>query len=92
MPLAANLESADSDSLIQAIITAIADREGVDITEVEPPAYDPLYTVINPEALETLFATRGETDGRVVFTYEGYEVTVHSSGAIDVADSSNSTR
>ncbi|ADD03607.1 uncharacterized protein Nmag_0007 [Natrialba magadii ATCC 43099] len=50
----------------QAIIEAVADREGVDPTEIEPPAYDPLYTVINPEALDSLFrdvthGTSGQT-------------------------------
>lgn len=72
----------------QAIIEAIADAEGVDLSEVGPPAYEPLYSVVDPEALDSLFRASGErgpTDLRVDFTYEGYEVTVRSGGRVDVA-------
>ncbi|WP_323171847.1 HalOD1 output domain-containing protein [Natrialba sp. PRR66] len=55
-------------SLSQAIIEAIAAREGVAPTDIEPPAYDPLYAAINPEALDALFHSTGSgpdttTDG-----------------------------
>ncbi|OIB56551.1 HalOD1 output domain-containing protein [Natrialba sp. SSL1] len=52
-PPGSGLEGAVSPS--QAIIEAVAAREGVDPTEIEPPAYEPLYSVINPEALDSLF-------------------------------------
>ena len=74
----------------QAIIEAVAAREGVDVTDVEPPAYDPLYTVVNPEALDRLFRTPPTGHGpsaRVVLEYEGYEVTVHSDGRVDLEPS-----
>jgi len=59
----------------QAIIEAIAARDGVDVTDVEPPAYDPLFTVANPEALDKLFTTTAGTASSVVvrLEYEGYE-------------------
>ncbi|MFD1564951.1 HalOD1 output domain-containing protein [Haloarchaeobius amylolyticus] len=66
----------------QAIIEAIAAEEGVDVTDVEPPAYDPLFTVVNPEALDDLFTTTagGASNAVVSFEYEGYEVVVHADG------------
>ncbi|WP_265111646.1 HalOD1 output domain-containing protein [Halosolutus halophilus] len=82
----------------QAIVEAIAARDGVDVTDVEPPAYDPLYTVINPEALDALFRSietrAGETptgsndapDARVVVEYEGYEITVYSDGHVELSE------
>lgn len=73
----------------QAIIEAIAAREGVDVTDVEPPAYEPLYAVVNPEALDRLFEpTAGPTTARVVLEYEGYEITVFGDGRVDVSDRS----
>ena len=85
--------SASSDGAAapsQAIIEAIAAREGVDVTDVEPPAYEPLYAVVNPEALDRLFQTpAASTTARVVLEYEGYEVTVHGDGRVDVTDGSD---
>ncbi|QCS44309.1 hypothetical protein FEJ81_10390 [Natrinema versiforme] len=70
----------------QAIIEAIAAEEGVGVTEVEPPAYDPLFTVINPEALDELFHTTAGTAGDVVvrLEYEGYEIVVRPGSDIEV--------
>ncbi|WP_306058174.1 HalOD1 output domain-containing protein [Natronococcus wangiae] len=75
----------------QAIIEAIARHEGVDVTEVEPPAYEPLYTVVNPEALDSLFRTASDAataDAHVSLEYAGYDITVHSDGRVDVTDPS----
>ena len=73
----------------RAVIEAIAAREGVDVTDVEPPAYDPLYTVVNPEALDALFRAAPDgsaIDARVVLEYEGYEVVVRADGSVEVTD------
>ncbi|ELY62178.1 HalOD1 output domain-containing protein [Natronolimnohabitans innermongolicus] len=72
----------------EAIVQAIADREGVDVTDVEPPAYEPLYSVVNPAALDRLFQTpRGSSPTvRVVLEYEGYEVAVDSDGRVEIDD------
>lgn len=78
----------------QVIIETIAAREGVDVTDVEPPAYEPLYAVVNPEALDKLFEPthRGDerVSGRVTLEYEGYLVVVHSDGTVDVSEQSPS--
>ncbi|RBI58777.1 hypothetical protein DMJ13_25880 [halophilic archaeon] len=63
------------------MITHVAAQKGVN-----PTTLDPLYEVINPEALENLFAPQfdgtSRTDGRVEFAYSGYRVTVTSDGDI----------
>lgn len=75
----------------RAIIEAVARQEGVDVTDIEPPEYEPLYTVVNPEALDELFHTplQPPENARVVFEYEGYEIVVHSGGTVEVTDSSD---
>ncbi|RKD97043.1 HalOD1 output domain-containing protein [Halopiger aswanensis] len=80
--------SAPGDSVppSQAIIAAVADHEGVDVTEIEPPEYDPLFTVINPEALDELFDRPSAGPARVHLEYAGYAITVHSDGRVDVDD------
>ena len=73
----------------QAIIEAIAAAEGVDVTDVEPPEYEPLFTVVNPEALDDLFTSPGRGASTVVvsFEYEGYEIVVRA-GGVDVRERS----
>ncbi|QLK25269.1 hypothetical protein HYG81_14380 [Natrinema zhouii] len=72
------------------VITAVAEREGVDPVNLEPPEYEALYNAINPEALDSLFETRENgkqrTTGRVEFPFCGYQVTVTSDGEVEVAD------
>ena len=75
----------------QAIIEAIARAEGVDVTAIEPPEYDPLYAVVNPEALDELFRTPPgppET-ARVYLEYEGYEIVVHGDGRVELTEGSS---
>lgn len=72
------------------VIAAIADEEGVDPMDIEPPEYDALYDVINPEALDALFAPREDGtargSGRVEFDFCGYHVAVTSDGEVDVLE------
>lgn len=74
----------------QAIIEAIASAEGVDIMELRPPAYEPLYSVVDPEALDLLFnehpPEENDSDIQVAFTYEGYDVIVYDGGRIDISE------
>ncbi|EMA36648.1 hypothetical protein C446_11632 [Halobiforma nitratireducens JCM 10879] len=73
----------------QAIVEAVAAREGVDATEIEPPEYEPLYSVVNPEALDSLFRTSHALNDRgalVALEYEGYDVVVHGDGHVDVRE------
>lgn len=62
------------------LICALEDRSPVD---VEPPLYD----AVDPTALEALSAAGGgdgDIDGRVRFTYRGYEVTVTTDRRVTV--------
>jgi hypothetical protein len=52
----------------EAVVSEIADREDVSVRDLRP-----LYEVVSPESLDTLF--RNGT-GYVAFEYEGYVVTV----------------
>ncbi len=72
-----------SDSLTERIVTTVAEADGQSVDELEP-----LYDVINPDALESLFASRADgsprPDGEVSFQYAGYWVTVSSDGAVEL--------
>ncbi|MFC4987225.1 MULTISPECIES: HalOD1 output domain-containing protein [Saliphagus] len=72
----------------QAIIEAVADREGVEPTELAPPEYETLYEVVDPGALDALFAPRangaGRLDGSVTFRFCGYTVSVTAEGTVSV--------
>ncbi|ARS88308.1 HalOD1 output domain-containing protein [Natrarchaeobaculum aegyptiacum] len=70
----------------RAIVEAVAEREGVDVTEIEPPAYDPLYAVVNPEALDRLVGSPDAPGVHVRFEYEGYDVVVSPDGRVWVSD------
>lgn len=64
-------------SLSMKVVKAIAEREEVEITELDKP----LRTVIDPEALDRLFK---QSSGRVIFDYHGYEVIVDHSGHVEL--------
>jgi len=70
-------------SVSNSVIATVAEAEDRDPTEISPP----LYEVINPEALDQLFAatpTTGRMSGEVRFSYKGYEVTVSGDGYVSV--------
>lgn len=74
----------ETDSIVAAVLQAVADHE-----DTTPTALDPaLYDVIDPAALDALFAPTeagsSRTAGQVVFSYCGYEVTVDSDGHVTV--------
>lgn len=73
------------DSLSCAVIDAVAEAEGVDPTEIPP-----LYTAVDPEALDSLFqsphAGGAAGVGRVQFAYYGYDVTVSADGQVTLAE------
>ena len=72
-------------SVSEAVVEAVADRKGVDITGLETP----LYRVIDPDALERLVAMRRESGTRspvcVRFRYYGYDVIVDSDGSVSLS-------
>lgn len=72
-----------SDTPSLAVIKEIAEEEGIDPGEVEPP----LGTVIDTDALNGLFTESGRTDGLVTFEYSGYRVMVDSDGDVELGPS-----
>ncbi|USZ68790.1 hypothetical protein NGM10_03405 [Halorussus salilacus] len=74
-------ETFDDMSASQRVIEAVADETGDDLTEVGP-----LYHVIDPDALDRLFAPTnrtGRTEGFVEFTFAGCDVVVRGDGTVD---------
>lgn len=59
-----------------AVVMAVAEREGV-----EPTDLSPLADAVDPDAFATLAATAGV---EVRFTYEGYEIAVGRAGEVRV--------
>jgi len=66
----------------QAVVEAISEATDTGLTEIGP-----LYSAIDPEALDELFRRdggRGASTGRVTFALDGHEVTVQSGGVVEV--------
>ncbi len=65
------------------MVTVVADAQGQSEDDLTP-----LYDVIDPEALDALFAPLVDgttrTHGSVSFHYAGYWVTVSSEGAVEL--------
>lgn len=75
----------DDETPSEGVIKTVASLEGSN-----PMALDtPLYTVVDPDALDQLFTTKreGENPVSVTFAYDDYEVTVQNSGTILVRPS-----
>lgn len=71
------VSSGDALSLSETVFQEVAEQ-----MEVPPEALNsPLYDVIDPEALDTIF--RADT-GHISFEYHGYLVTVSHSGKVTV--------
>lgn len=65
--------------LSYAVLSAIADREGVDPHNLT----DQLYESLDPDALDSLFQA---ADGRVTFEFNGYIVTVDNEARVTLTD------
>lgn len=78
----ATVETAEKPS--ELIVDLIADLEGVDPVELSSP----LYSVIDPDALDALFQSSNgnstETPGYVQFEYYGYEIRVQSDNEVAI--------
>lgn len=70
----------------ESIVGAVANAKAV-----SPLDLPPLYSSIDPDALDAFVAslndTRGEHEGAVTFTYDSYEVTVTGNGDVSLAES-----
>ncbi|MDG5761260.1 hypothetical protein QA600_18175 [Natronococcus sp. A-GB1] len=66
------------------VVKAVANAEGVDPVELEPPLYD----AVDPNAIDELFdpttAPNAARNGRLHFRYRGYDVTVRSDGTVSL--------
>lgn len=70
-----------SEPISQSVVDAVAGAEGVDPLDLE----DPLYEVVDPDALDALFQSESAAvEGHVEFRYYGYEVTVTGSGHVSL--------
>lgn len=58
----------------ETLVSAVAERKGVDPIELEP-----LYSVVDPDALDTIVGSGGESV-ELSFDYAGYRVTVEPDG------------
>jgi hypothetical protein len=67
----------DAEFSASAVVDAVAEREGVDPTDLPP-----LYDAIGPDVLEVLHEADSDGNQRVTFEYYGYRVTVSSDGSI----------
>jgi hypothetical protein len=72
-----------SGEVSERIVTAVAEATGLDPLEM-----DPLFSVMDPDALNKLFSPSGTSPPpgtRLEFTMEGCEVVVHGDGEVAVA-------
>lgn len=79
----------------RTVIEAVAEAEGVSPEELRPPTYASLHDVVDPEALDSLFAPRSNgtprPDGEVSFPFCGYRVTVEADGSITLEEAGDRT-
>lgn len=69
----------------RTVVERVAAAEDVDPVDIPVPLFD----VIDPDALDSLFTSttpRSNDGGQISFTYFGYHVTVSSDGDVSVAD------
>ena len=71
-----------------AVIGTLAHVMGVDPIEL-----DPLYSTIDPDALDKLVHVHNRTSGdtHLTFTHEGHSITVHSYGVVTITSEDNQT-
>lgn len=74
---------AENESLSSKVVTEVATAKGV--SPIDAP---PLYDTIDPEALDTLFDGVSRT-GHVSFSYNGCDVSVKSTGEVQVSNAEN---
>ncbi|QLD88204.1 hypothetical protein HWV07_03805 [Natronomonas salina] len=84
MPNDDDSQSINVDSITTRVVKRIAIMEGVDPLELQPP----LYSIIDIDAVEGLFASaaddRPEGTISVEFEYQGYQVTIESDDEVYV--------
>ena len=75
----------------QTVIETVAETEGIQPAELSPPQYESLHAVVDPTALDALFADRPNgmmrPRGTVSFTFCDYHVTIGRDGAVTLEES-----
>lgn len=70
-------------SISESVVMAVANAE-----DVSPLDLPPLYSAIDPDALDafvgSVSSTRGEPDLSITFPYSNYDVTVTGTGSISL--------
>ncbi|WP_049888390.1 MULTISPECIES: HalOD1 output domain-containing protein [Natrinema] len=78
----------------QAVIEAVAEAEGVSPAAISPPDYQSLHAVVDPAALDALFADRSNgasrPGGTVSFSFCNYDVTVDQDGQVTLGEPTDS--
>ncbi|WP_226479130.1 HalOD1 output domain-containing protein [Natrinema amylolyticum] len=75
----------EGEAISLKVVEEVADREEIDPAELQPP----LHTVIDTEALDTLFRSTPTTargDGTIEFEYRGYKIQVDGSGEVQIGE------
>ena len=70
--------SSTGKSVSAAVVEAVAEEMGTDPKHLP----ETLYEVIDPDALDALFGGQNSSDGVVIFSYCGYDVTVTADGDV----------
>jgi hypothetical protein len=84
-----SFDGAGEETVVGAVVDAIAEAEGVDSTEIEP-----LYDVVDLDALSRLFDERNGTDSSdalLTFRIDTWNVFVRADGRIRVCDGTRRT-
>lgn len=66
----------------EAVVEAVAEAEGVSPLALERP----LYEVVDPDALDALFADSDGTVADLRFTYHGYTIEIAGDGGISLVE------
>lgn len=69
----------DSDSAVDTVVRALAALQGVDETDI-----DPLYEVIDPEALDALFTDAEQDDVTVSFRMDEFWIELRSEASVRI--------
>ena len=85
-------EIPDGESVTQAVVNAVSAVSSTPsvptlASEDAPDPLAPLYTAIDPDALDSLFSPENAPEGaRLEFRYHGYEITVHGGDSLSLSE------
>ncbi|MDS0299351.1 hypothetical protein NDI76_11420 [Halogeometricum sp. S1BR25-6] len=78
---------ATPDSLPEAIVSLVAELDGVAVTDIPP-----LASVVDPDALVALFDGRETAASDVEFDYAGYRIHLRGDGDVHVLEATPAKR